>query len=311
MNYTFFTMAEIEQAKADGLVEKMHDDFKSGKIDFMDYGMFIVNMLGNYVKKLISEFHATALSEFEDCVNSAILAILEHAKDFDPRKGSLTTYFDKYIRAALVGGMQDPDGSKYYDYVIRDLDKTSQSYGFSGVSDPQLTVQRLYILCDQKFQVATIQRAIDYKKTTQVCSLDSISDNFEGDNPFGNPLDQVINKERDSTIKKLMKSKCTSFERYLINECVETGDMTSFRGIVSRLKAMDYKTVFADDAIAEKNTVDINYLTKRYNGVMERLRNNATIKTYGTKREKAVFCVSDEQALETDIADAFNAGDLF
>lgn len=310
--YDFFSEKELKSIKENDTVVEMYNKHKKHEISDSEYQLFVIALLGNYIKGVINRNHFNSIGDYEDCMQAAIMAVIEKLPMFDPNMGSATTYFTPVIMSSLTKSVTDPDGSKYYHGVWADLNRTAQKSGFSGVDDPNLTVHMLHAIAYSKYTVPTIVHTIEYMHNNAVCSLEAVSDNIDVESTYENPETVQLKKERSEALKQILDKKLTSFEKWLFVEVANNLGGQSFRPYLAKIKDAEFRAQFTDDEVFTKEKFDGNYLQKRYNRIIERLRNNAVLQAYGTPRERAVTGIIEyEQASDDDISNAFNDGDLF
>ena len=119
-----------------------------------------------------------------------------------------------------------------------------------------------------------------------------------------------IQNEESEDVREAIAT-VTSFERYLIENVLMSEAPMSNRGIVLYLKEDGHAKQFADDEVSSKAKITGNYIEKRINAVKLELASNMKIKKHMPAREQFILEVDAEQALDADIANAAELGDLF
>nr|WP_297765646.1 hypothetical protein [uncultured Butyrivibrio sp.] len=293
---------QLEAVKKEKVFVAKYNAYKCGEVSWKEYGSFAIQVLDNYVKKLISKYHKTAYGEYEDLTQSAYEKIIEHLKDYDPNKTEPTTFFDPYIKEGLKN--DNKDGSKHYESVIVKLNRVAQEAGYVDCFDSLLTPQMLSILSGKPLK--TVVKALEYKQETTLVSLEAVSENQDIESPFDSPEAAYIKRERRDLISKLFETQLTSFEKWLITNRLED---VSNNYMLGKLKDDSFKVLFEDDEVATKAKFNKDYLDSRYYTATRKLAGNPIIRNYGSLREKYLFCADDEQASYDDIQSAFEDED--
>ncbi len=293
-------LEQLEAVKKEKVFVAKYNAYKANEISSDEYQLFAIQVLENYVKKLISKYHKTAYGEYEDLTQSAYVKILEHLEDYNPYMTEPTTFFDPYIKEGLKG--ENKDGSKHYESTIVKLNKVAQEAGYIDCFDPMLTPQMLSILSGKPLK--TVVKALEYKQETSFVSLEAVSENQDIESPFDTPEAAYIKKERKDLLSKLFETQLTSFEKWLITNRLED---VSNNYMLGKLKDDSFKALFEDDEVATKAKFNKDYLDSRFYTATRKLAGNPIIRNYGSIREKYVFAGSDEQASYDDIASAFIA----
>ena len=308
-----FTADEMKELNENHIVEQMYSDWKLGIIEDEEYKNFMLKCLAHYIKTLIVAHHRTTSRKttYQDLMQSGFLAVIEHYKEFDPSKGTLTTFFKNFINSNMKKEVNTDDQSKYYIAVISALNKVAQAYGFTDCSEVQ--PQTLYRLVGAKYSLNTICNALDYKNSLTECSFEALTENQDMESPYENPETIMLKNELTGTIAQIL-TNVSSFEKYLLTKFYlgdENGAISNKASVMEDISATDLAVAFSDDEISKKAKVDDKYIDRRLNRLFARLKNNPIIRTYGNMREKVLCNVTEEQATTDDIANAFAIGDLF
>lgn len=211
----------------------LYDQWGKGEIGRNDVFSVIWDILKPQVMKSIKTNSRTLNADYEDLMQEASVAILEHMKDYDPERGLPGTFFLNWINDShrnLCRGQK----SVYYLQEIKKLSAVAQDAGFDGISDPRLSNVVLSTLSGESMQVVANARkmADSYTPVSYEDAEDTIEDPYHQ-----SPEAVFIQDDRREKGMSIFHSVLNTLEQdiYKAHVC----DGMSFKGISNFLKDND------------------------------------------------------------------------
>lgn len=280
------------------IAQEKYDNYKKGVLSRNEWVTFLIESLDKYIYLVMRKSQRLQMYPGlkEDMYNESCIAILEQAEKYDPSRGSMTTFFHKFIMDAQrkVISKETPLVNDYYTNQEIKINKLVRNAGFSGIDDPNLDVRTISIITG--LATRTIENTIENMKI-QVVSIDK--PNEDGDDltnviSYSKSPEQVMIAKEKSEIVKGAIDNLNSFERYLISHYL---NQTPLRIIMQELKEFG-KTRFGDEFNC---SIEQQSIQRATNAVINKLRNTRSIKSLDDKDEFVYLEDFEPQAEEEDI----------
>lgn len=249
---------------------KMYDDYCAGKITRDEWILYIIDLLKYFCVYYLNSKHRNYWGEKEDLMQQAYTAIIANIDKYNPRIATPSTFFENYINDDTKKALTSNDTlTSYYLKVVTRLEKRARDNGFDGMLDDRLTADTLAVISETP--IKTVIEAIKFKSMTHI-SYDNfencVSDSSGNREYSKSPEELLIEKEEHAFIQEQL-NKCTSLERFLIENITMKENPVSYRSLVINFKKPEFKAMF-DEALPEK--IDQVYLEQKHNHALRRIR---------------------------------------
>lgn len=329
------TQEEKTEALRKDIVAK-YSAYKDGTLSLEAWTDYLIGLLTNYIKALISEHHFTAKAEYDDLLNAGRIGIWLHTKEYDPvTYGTMpTSFFKNHILESMREVVKQENGNKeitgHYQANIYKLNKCAQENGYEGIDDPNLTSAILSEISG--VSMVTVEAA---KKLTGyvAVSLSAVTENFDSGRHYGEPERQYIEKERS---EKLIDewNKLNKLEQFILRHTKMSEEYTSedddeyapkfrdpqtkriaVRNLVTMLRTPEAREEFGDLLPKNPLKIDSDFIVDTMNNAIKRFLQSYAMQPYIQIKEPMSFCDTDlesnyEQASAQDIIRSMeNIGD--
>lgn len=255
---------EIKAQTPDVVIAKYENYKQNEVLGWEEWVSYLLDYLENFIKYRIRERHATLGAEFEDLMQQGRMAIIEHAKEFDPRRAQASTYFIRYIDQRIKESTDTKCMNKYYLGIACKLEKVAKDYNYTGLDDPNLTLHDLQILSGES--IKTIKETFDLMNM-QLVSFEAVSENIDLPSLYDNPETSYIKKERSDFLKKEF-SKLTPLEQMLVANSISNKPL-SYKKLVKELSTEEKRIQFEDEL---PKTIDQKFLEQTVFNALSKIK---------------------------------------
>lgn len=311
----------------------LYDKYVAGKATRDEWLTYLCTIIEYYLVSVVKRFSRAhgCISNFEDLMASAYLAVIECADDYDPHQSKPTVYFTPRLNGVLNKSFTDEIGNltSYYNTVKQDVEKELRKFGYTGIDDERLTFAQIVSLTG--VPLVTLKKIIEQNKIA-IGSLDVYSENHESDEKFISPEENVVKQEEAEVVQKILatlnpvesfilfhsefadiplslknsakktkKSKEGYYDVCPYEERLGTHEMTQCQ-IAKYLKSKEAKERYGNYIPAKVTGLVVQQILQ---GALDKLSMNPAAKKYfsnGTKRNGAILV---EQCSENDLEQAF------
>lgn len=295
--------AQIAAQTQDVICAK-YEDFKANKLGFSEWSWYLCDLLTNYINRRIAHKNILkngANSEmYEDCHQSALLAIIENCKKYDPYQAMPSSYFTDFIDEAIrKSAVPTKLTSDYYNATSIKLNKEARKMGYSGLLDLNLDITDLSTKTG--ISVTTIKEAIQLEKTS-FCSLDD-PDMEQVASMSDFVPEKFILKQEENDFLIGQYEKLTPFEAFILSELRIKDDATTIRKLVGKLNR-ELKDEFLDERPKVVNQIFIECAEMR---ALRKIQYSPKLKEYISpyKGDKNIDIIKTTE--EDEINDIENA----
>lgn len=272
---------------------RAYNAYIRGEITEDEYCLYFLNLLENFIKGRIAAKKRTLGAEFEDLMQTARLMVIEHYKDYDPLKGSPSTYFLYYVdEATKKETLRNGEFSEHYEAARYRLNKVAKDAGYTGHDDPRLTPQTLSVLSGES--LVTIMKVREMENQTKI-SFDTFEDNLGGFSK--SPEELYYLQERSKAIATLV-NQCSPLEQYLIEHLVTQDHPDSYKKVMDELKKEPNYSRYQREL---PRTITQKSVQQKLNNALRRMRNSPTFKKQVSFNDNVWETVVREQATESDL----------
>ena len=292
---------QLKELTQKDVVDKYYA-YHKGLCSKEEYTLFLLDIMKNYIVKLVTPKLRATKTPFEDLLQAGYLAVIEKIDEYDPTKAMPSSFFTPHINSSTFNAGVDYDEKVlkgHYLQAKRRMDKAAIEYGYKGVLDERLDPVTLSIISGEpEGTVVTVLELLKLKAN----SLDALTDNFDT-HLSKNPLEEYLAKEERAFCSEQL-AKCSPLERYLLEVCVMDEEPASFNNLVKLLKTPKYRELFKDELPSEKGITQIK-LRQVLNQAIRRIKNDPSTKKFKKDRYQDNSSEPEEQATVYDIEEAF------
>ncbi len=294
------TKEQLEQYDHQKTID-MYEDYKAGRIDFKTYSTYMIDVLENFIKKIISTKHRTVSAEYSDLMHDGYVGIMEQLDKYDPYQSMPTSYFSFYISSATKNSTKN-NMSGHYVAKAYQLDKAMKDLGYTGLSDENAPDDIAVKLSSMTgIPLTTIKATIQYYERS-TSSWEVQTDNTLVNcqhKDFENPELLYQETARKQFIMEEFEKLSPLEQLVLWNlEIADKDERMSARALISKFKEEAFRAEYDDELKGRQ--VDQAVINKIMATAKHKLRHNKKLSRFISDKIDDVYEEIDEQD-DTDI----------